>query len=228
MTRFFALILVFLLSCYVLGSTPIGSYDKGSLEDGECLEAEGEGYMQLYRDVERIWGTDEMIKMIVDTAADMNKRYPGRDRLQVEEISAKNGGEVDGHGSHENGLDVDLGYFKADGVEHDPVKTKQTYAPPMVENGKPTQNFDLERNWELMKSLHKHGRVQRIFVDQNLKKALCSYAKSTNDYSSNIGVLRSIRHVENHEDHMHVRLRCPVGSKKCIPQADPPAGAGCP
>ncbi len=94
--------------------------------------------MQLHRDVDRIWGTTEMIDVIERTAADMSKRFPGRDRLQVEEISAKNGGDIDGHGSHENGLDVDLGYFKANGVEHNPAASGQHWAPSMV-NG--TQVF---------------------------------------------------------------------------------------
>lgn len=209
-------------------SRPIGTPNQGLLEDAECLPESGEGYMQLFRDMQRIWGATPMIDMIQKTAADMSRRYPGRDRLQVEDISAENGGDIDGHGSHENGLDVDLGFFKVNGIEHDPRATGQMYAPKMVEGGRPTANFDLERNWELMKTLHRHGNVQKVFIDQVLKNEMCRYAKSKGDYNSNIQVLRSLRHETNHQDHIHVRLRCPANAKKCVNLPDPPAGSGCP
>jgi len=207
---------------------PVGSYDDGELIDGACLPATGAGYMQLFRDVDHIWGTMPLIRMISRTGREMNERFPGRDRMQVEDMSGPDGGPIDPHGSHQNGLDVDIGYFKANGLEHDPKKTGQQYAPSMVEGGKVSQNFDLPRNWAFVKTLHKHGSVQRIFMDQTLKRALCAYAKSSNDYAANIEVLRSIRHVDNHSDHLHVRLRCPPGAKRCVPQADPPKGSGCP
>lgn len=222
-------IFVFLLSLSLNSyAEPIGSYDQGQLIDGECMPEEGEGYMQLYRDVNHIWATNQVITMITKTAAEMQAKYPNRDRLQVEELSAKNGGDIEGHSSHENGLDADIQYFKLDGVEHDPKKSSSYYAQPMVTGGKVDKNFDVERNWELMKTFHKHGNVQKIFMDQVLKNRLCSYAKSKNDYKSNIEVLRSIRHVENHQDHLHIRLHCPSGAKKCRPLPNPPAGSGCP
>lgn len=207
---------------------PIGTPNNGSLVDAHCLPQEGEGYMQLYRDMERIWGTIPMIDMIQKSAADIAEKYPGRDRLQVEDISAKNGGDIEGHGSHENGLDADIGFYKADGVEHDPQAKHQYYADPMVVNGKVSPNFDVERNWELMKAFHRHGNVQKIFMDRVLKKRLCEYARSKGEYSKNIQVLRSFRHETNHQDHMHVRLRCPPGANKCANLPDPPPGSGCP
>lgn len=209
-------------------AVPVGSYDQGQLINAACLPGEGEGYMQLYRDVGRIWGTDPLVNMIVRTAADISARYPGKDRMQVEDISAKHGGDISGHASHENGLDVDVGYFKNDGVEHDPIRTGEMYAPPMVTGTKVSANFDLERNWEMMKSFHKHADVHKIFVDQHLKNALCRYARSTNDYAQNIQVLRSLRHVTNHQDHLHVRLNCPPAAKKCVSGPALPPGSGCP
>lgn len=206
---------------------PIGSTDSGHLINADCLPETGEGYMQLFRDVERIWGTMPLIDMIQKSAADLSRMFPKRDRLQVEEMSAKGGGRIDGHKSHTNGLDVDLGFFKVDGIEHDPVAKKQHYADPMVIDGKVSANFDIERNWEFMKALHRHGNVHKIFVDSVLKKELCKFAKSKNDYSGNIQVLRSLRHEINHADHLHVRLRCLANEKKCVNRPDPPAGSGC-
>lgn len=207
---------------------PVGTPDAGRLIDGECMPQDGEGYMQLYRDVQHIFGTQPMITMLEKTAADISKKYPGRDRLQIEEISAKEGGDIEGHGSHENGQDVDIQFYKANSIEHDPIAKRQKYADSMVVDGKVSSNFDVERNWELMKALHRHGNVQKIFIDQVLKNQLCNYAKSTKDYAANVNVLRSLRHVENHQDHIHVRLRCPSSAKGCRNLPEPPAGSGCP
>lgn len=209
------LISLFLLlsSLNAFASEPRGYYNQGSLIDGECLPESGEGFIQLYRDVNHIWGTTEMIDMLEQTAADMARRYPNRDRLQIEDIAGPNGGDIDPHGSHENGLDVDIGYFKANGQEF--VPRGDEYAPEMVQNGTVSSNFDVERNWELVKSLHRHGAVQMIFMDQHLKDAVVAYARSKGEYSSHIKEINSLHHVNNHMDHMHVRLNCPPTARAC-------------
>ncbi len=215
------------LSFQSMASEAVGSFNSGTLVDPECLQESGEGYMQLYRDVGHIWGTSEMIDMLEKTASEMKRNFPGKDRLQVEDISAKNGGDIDPHGSHENGLDVDLGYFKANGVEHIPTPASQ-YAPSMVNGSQVSSNFDIQRNWELLKSLHRNGRVSRIFMDQTLKNEMCRYARSSGDFQANQKVLRSIRHVENHQDHMHVRLACSPSDRRCRDQGELSGPTGCP
>lgn len=221
------LALTILFASSAFASQAVGFYTDGSLEDGACIPAEGIGYMQLYRDVNNIFATRPLLNMIVKAARDIDEKYPNRDRLQVEEMSAREGGDIENHASHENGLDVDIQFFKADGVEHVPT-AQQYYAPKMIVNGAVSPNFDLARNWEMMKALHRHGNVQRIFIDTQLKKALCDYARSTGDFASNTKVLRSLQHQTNHQDHIHVRLRCPPGNSRCVPQGDPPPGHGCP
>ncbi len=225
MKWFLALNLLLVMSAFA--SSAVGFYTDGSLEEGGCIPAEGEGYMQLYRDVNNIFATRPLLNMITEAGREMNEKYPGRDRLQVEEMSASEGGEIDGHASHENGLDVDIQFYKRDGVEHIPTG-QQYYAPSMVVGNAVSPNFDLERNWELMKTLHRHGNVQRIFIDTKLKNALCNYARSTGDFAANTRVLRSLQHQTNHQDHIHVRLRCPAGNNRCVPQGEPPPGHGCP
>lgn len=207
---------------------PIGFYSDGHLLNSEQMPETGPGFIQMYRDTNRYYATREIIQMLINTSAFMDKKFPKKDRLQIEEMSAPEGGDIDRHGSHENGLDVDLQYYKLNAKEHDPVATGQRFADPMVIKGKVSPNFDKQRNWEMVKALHKFGKVQRIFMDQILKNSLCSYARSVNEYALNINVLRSIRHVANHQDHLHVRLRCPMTAKRCVPQEETPVGSGCP
>lgn len=206
---------------------PVGTHNDGHIIDAMALPEKGEGYVHMYHEDNRYWGTLQMVSMLQKAAADISKKHPARDRMQVEDISAEHGGDIDGHASHEIGLDADVGYFKTNNIEHDPISTGEKYAPKMVINGKISKNFDLQRNWELVKAFHRHGDVQKIFVDVTIKKELCKYSRKINEYSNNIEVLRSLRHQDNHQDHLHVRLRCPKDAKKCKNQAEAPEGSGC-
>jgi penicillin-insensitive murein endopeptidase len=208
-------------------SEAVGFYSNGKLLNAAILPVEGNGFMRLFVEHDRGYGTADMINMIEAAASDMISIYPARGRLQIEDIAAPHGGIVnDHHKSHQNGLDADITLYRADGLEHVPFKWGYEYGVPMVENGKVSELFDRERTWQVIKAFHRHGRVQRIFLDHVLKAELCRYTKSIKDF--NVEVLRSIRHEENHQDHMHVRLRCPVNDKRCISQDEVPAGSGCP
>ncbi len=212
MRTIFLLPLLALFSATAL-ATPRGSYSNGQLENAVALDAEGPGYVQLFREFGNYWGDASLVSMIRAVAAELH--VPGRDRLQVEEISAQFGGPISEHLSHQNGLDVDIGYYKNDGVEHVPRPRQYHFAPSMVAEGTVTENFDVERNWELMKALHRHGNVARIFVDQVIKDELIRYARSQGEFRSHQRVINSLLHVDNHADHMHVRLRCPPSG--CLP-----------
>jgi penicillin-insensitive murein endopeptidase len=223
-------VLFVIFAAHAVMSDPHGTYNNGTLEDAECLQESGEGYMQLYRDMERIWGTSDMINMIVAVGQDMNSRYPGRDRLQVEDISSKNGGDLTEHGSHEIGLDADIQFYKLDGKEHVSrwQGNNREFAKPMVNpDGSVSGNFDVGRNFEVMKSMFRHGRVARVFIDTNLKKSLCRYARETGQLNSAANVLRNLVHEPNHQDHFHVRLQCPRGANDChgqVPRTSGPTG----
>jgi penicillin-insensitive murein endopeptidase len=68
-------------------------------------------------------------------------------------------------------------------------------------------------------------RVDRIFVNPVIKRALCQ-----GEFSSTVGDrswLHRLRPWYGHDDHFHVRLVCPEGSSDCVRQAPVPAGEGC-
>src|SRR6185503_17120077 len=58
-------------------------------------------------------------------------------------------------------------------------------------------------------------------VNPGIKKALCDRAGSDRDW------LAKVRPWRGHDEHMHVRLRCPAGETMCTAQDEPPAGDGC-
>jgi penicillin-insensitive murein endopeptidase len=221
------LTLTFFARAEYLDSDPIGYYSEGILKNGIRLPDEGPGYMKLFLHRNRAWGTLEMITAIIKTAQEMDKQFPKSDRLQVGDISQEGGGDVsDLHSSHQNGLDVDLTYYRKNKIEQ-PQSHTNGFKELMVIGGRISANFDSARNWKFLKELHKNGQVQRIFVDPVIKKEICRYARSIKESAAFLEVLRSIRPYPNHQEHMHVRLRCPPDARECRTQEDTPAGSGC-
>jgi penicillin-insensitive murein endopeptidase len=209
-----------------LGEQSIGFYANGSLKNPKNLSLEGEGFVKLFRERDRAWGNDQLIEVITDTATFLKQSFPDGERLQVGDLSQKIGGKISGHNSHQNGLDVDLVYFRVNHQEQEIDQTNGFYER-FVMKGKITANFDLERNWSFVKFLASKNNVQRIFMDPVIKQAFCDFAKMENEYDQNTEVLRKFRPLAHHDDHIHVRLLCPEGSKECTPQEAPPIGSGC-
>jgi penicillin-insensitive murein DD-endopeptidase len=73
----------------------------------------------------------------------------------------------------------------------------------------------------LIKAAAEDPRVQRIFVNAAIKKALCRYKGHDRRW------LHTVRPYWGHDYHFHVRLYCPPGSPSCKPQAEQPVGDGC-
>ena len=114
-------------------STSIGVPAGGRLEDGVRLPARGRAFVTwdpvLRRSPNRRWrrwGTDRLVRIVVGVARAYHARHPGRARLAIGDLSRPHGGNFGpqfgyiGHVSHQNGLDVDVYYPRADGRERAP------------------------------------------------------------------------------------------------------------
>ncbi|HXH76794.1 MAG TPA: penicillin-insensitive murein endopeptidase [Bacteriovoracaceae bacterium] len=223
------LIFLSLLSSLSFGQQlpmPMGHYARGTLMFGWQLPPEGEGFMRLFQERDNGWASHSMLEVIERVALEMSQLYPLRDRLQVGDISGRNGGRIARHTSHQNGLDVDLAFYRLNGIEQRP-EPHRGFLEDMVRRGKISKNFDVQRNWELIKTLHRYGKVQRIFVDRVIKRELCKYTERIGEQEIHTDVLRSIRPYPNHHNHLHVRLHCPDYAHKCTKQEDPIGGSGC-
>lgn len=204
----------------------IGFYSNGQLANGTDLPLETAGVLKVFRNGDAGWGTDLLVNTILDVGDDLNSSFPDGERLHVADLSTRYGGESSRHASHQNGLDVDLGYFRKDHWEADP-DAESGVLPNFVVKGKVIDNFDTKRNWQIIKKFVKTKKVSRIFVDKAIKKHLCDY-RSKNGFSRNeTKVLRRLRPWPNHANHFHLRLKCPEGDSRCVAQNEPPEGSGC-
>jgi len=114
-------------------------------------------------------------------------------KLKIGDLSQPRGGPIPGgHSSHQTGLDVDIDY--------------------------PTLNFPYT---QILYRAVRNVRVERVFVNYKIKKALCDKFKGR-DW------LQKIRPWWGHNDHFHVRLKCPEGMSNCQNPINPvPKGDSC-
>jgi murein endopeptidase len=111
-------------------STALGVQTAGRLEHGVRLPAEGRTFFTwdpvLRRSPNRAWrrwGTDRLVRVVLRVARDFHASHPHRAPIAVGDLSRPHGGDFGprfgyiGHASHQNGLDVDVYYPRADGRE---------------------------------------------------------------------------------------------------------------
>jgi murein endopeptidase len=114
-------------------SIAVGTHTAGRLEHGVRLPAQGRSFFTwdpvLRRSPNRAWrrwGTDQLVRVVLDVARAHHAAHPRAPRMAVGDLSRPRGGDFGpqfgyiGHASHQNGLDVDVYYPRADGREEAP------------------------------------------------------------------------------------------------------------
>src|SRR4051794_14778523 len=107
-----------------------GTYSAGTLAGGVRLPAAGRAFLTwdpvLRRSPNRPWrrwGTDRLVRTVLGVARDFRAAHPRAGRVAIGDLSRPHGGDFGprfgyiGHASHQNGLDVDVYYPRADGRE---------------------------------------------------------------------------------------------------------------
>jgi murein endopeptidase len=119
-------------------STALGTHTAGGLEHGVRLPAEGRTFFTwdpvLRRSPNRAWrrwGTDHLVRVLLRVARDHHAAHPDAPRMAIGDLSRPRGGDFGpqfgyiGHASHQNGLDADVYYPRADGRELAPRDASQ-------------------------------------------------------------------------------------------------------
>jgi murein endopeptidase len=120
-------------------SVALGTPEAGSLHRGVRLPAEGRAYFTwdpiLKRSPNRDWrrwGSDDLVRTTLRVLRAFRRRHPDAPRIGVGDLSLPKGGyfgaEVSGgigHATHQNGLDVDVYYPRADRRERAPERPGQ-------------------------------------------------------------------------------------------------------
>ncbi len=185
-----------------LGSMSIGTPSRGALANGVHFP---EGPHWKLADPDHSWGTAESVAFVTHAIERVTEELPGGHTVFVGDLSAKRGGRLWPHKSHQSGRDVDIGYFYLD----ESVWYRRVGA----------HNMDRPRNWALLKTLLAETSVQYVFIDRNVQPLLEEYALATGEdpewvrrlFHGTPGRKDSIiRHRWGHATHMHVRFENPT------------------
>ncbi len=177
----------------------------------------------LKKDTDKIFGHPSLVLMLQRSAKQVAKSFSGS-KLVVGDLSAEDGGPLEGHHSHQSGRDADVLFYARD------AKGKQILPKKFVQydaNGKATDGsglvFDDERNWALVESWagDKRAGLKYIFVARWLRQRLLSYALKHAKHRDHVPEAAALflqpEGAEPHDDHFHVRIKCPTGQEKiCI------------
>lgn len=185
-----------------IGPISLGPPNAGRLFNGIRMP---DGDRWTLTDPGNAFGTQETIESIVKAIDKVHVAFPeGTPKVIIGHISAKGGGHLKPHKSHQAGRDVDLSYFYKD--------KKNWYT---VANA---QNLDRERTWAFVRAFVEDPNVEMILVDTSIQKLLREYALAKGedaDFVDRIFQVSGksnrpiIRHVRGHATHIHVRFFSP-------------------
>jgi penicillin-insensitive murein endopeptidase len=201
----------------------VGFYAKGCIAGAEPLPLTGDTWQVMRLSRNRYWAHPDMVALIKRLAAKAHKDagWPG---ILVGDMSQPRGGPMlTGHASHQVGLDADIWLTPAPDHQLSRNEREDMSAVMMVRSDR----LDIEpsvwtpRHLTVIRDAALEPRVQRIFVNAAIKKALCREAKGDRSW------LAKVRPMYGHDYHFHIRITCPRGSSDCESQPEPTEGEAC-
>jgi penicillin-insensitive murein DD-endopeptidase len=196
----------------IKGALSAGAPNQGKLHGGEklasskSLEVRGGGHA---------YGLPGLVRVLRRAAAKVSGKHKGS-VLFVGDLSAKRGGPLLGHNSHQTGRDADVGFYMlSDKGKH----TNPHRFIPFGGDGRARDGalarFDDERNWAFVEALLTDTKtdVRYLFVSMSLRTRLLKYAAKKSVpkelYTKAAAALMSPADADVHDDHFHVRIACP-------------------
>ena len=234
----------------------IGSYSNGCLVGGVSLPRSGTGFEVMRPSRNRYYGHPALVAFIQRLADAARKKKIGT-LLIGDMAQARGGPTPTGHRSHQSGLDVDIGFTRPSFLARRKIKKseRETISQiPVVDLTTRTLTAEWgTRVQDLIELAASDPEVARVFVHPRIKRELCDQAagsaqaaadpknKTSGETSDRKKAskdkdppaardwswLRTVRPWWGHNDHLHVRLKCPTESTTCEAQEVMAPGDGC-
>ena len=185
-----------------LGSVSLGAPNRGILFNAVEFP---DSPLWKRADPTHSWGTRESVEFLEFAIKRVNETFEGTPTLYVGDFSARRGGRLRPHKSHQSGRDVDIGYY----YSGEAVWYQRADA----------RNLDRARTWILLKTLITQTPVEYVFMDKRLQALLEEYALAHGEdpeWLSQVfgGASKDgdpiVRHRWGHATHFHVRFENPT------------------
>ena len=208
-------------------SMPVGSYSRGCAAGNVQLPETGPTWQAMRLSRDRNWGNPVLVSYLEDLSAAVTRL--GWRGLYIGDMGNPRGGPmISGHASHQIGLDADIWFLPPARLD---LTAGQREAIASISIRSDDQ-LSVNANWNpsyraMLKAAASDPRVDRIFVAAAIKIEMCKTA-----IAADAKWLQHIRPEASHQDHMHVRLKCPPGASLCQSQTPTVAdlsngGSGC-
>ena len=202
----------------------VGFYSAGCMAGGQSLALQGPHWQVMRPSRNRYWGHSNLINFIERLAENVSKHtdWPG---ILVGDMAQPRGGPLpSGHASHQIGLDVDIWLHP---MPAKPYTQAEADSVPMLgvvasDNKMLDSKFWQPADAAMIKMAAQDPNVERVFVNAVIKKELCRRKAASDDTW-----LPKVRPWYGHDDHMHVRLKCPADAPECREQDPIPDADGC-
>lgn len=196
-----------------------GAPNAGRLEGGRQWKDSKWALHMTRHEASATFALPELLRLVDGAARAVQRAFP-RSVLLVGDMSRETGGAITGHHSHQNGRDVDVGFYASD-EQGRPIRMVQF--SPFDARGRsvvsPDVHFDDARNWKLITTMlgDRRAEVRSIFIASWLRARLLAHAVKINAPAAlrerAASVMMQPPNAEPHHDHFHVRIACPAGSR---------------
>jgi penicillin-insensitive murein endopeptidase len=202
----------------------VGFYSAGCMAGGQSLALQGPHWQVMRPSRNRYWGHSNLINFIERLAENVSKHtdWPG---ILVGDMAQPRGGPLpSGHASHQIGLDVDIWLHPMPAKPYTQVEADTVPMLSVVASDNKTlhSKFWQPADAAMIKMAAQDPNVERVFVNAVIKKELCRRKAASDD-----AWLPKVRPWYGHDDHMHVRLKCPADAPECREQDPIPDAEGC-
>ena len=191
----------------------IGSYARGCAGGNVELPETGPTWQAMRLKRNRNWGHPELVDYLQDLSQAVTAF--GWKGLYIGDLGNPRGGPmISGHASHQMGLDADVWFLPPERLDLSAQEREKLGAISIRSEDQKSVNENWNASYrDVLKAAASDPRVDRIFVAAAIKLELCKGATA-----ADTAWLQRIRPEANHQDHLHVRLKCPAGSDLCQTQ----------
>jgi penicillin-insensitive murein endopeptidase len=204
-------------------SMAIGYYPRGCLQGGVALPVTGQTWQVMRLSRNRNWGHPELVKFL-ERFAPLAAKSTGWHGVLIGDMAQPRGGPLPfGHKSHQVGLDVDIWFMPMPGHVLSTEEREKTSASNLVAaDGKHVNGNFSKADVAFIRTAAEQPEVERVLVNAAIKKEICRMQGDNHP-----AWMDKLRPWYGHNDHIHVRLKCPADSPNCRKQPAVPDSAGC-
>ncbi len=186
-----------------------GRPNRGRLTNGVPMP---DGPWWRVRNPSLAWGTAFTIERLAGGLSATAERFGSAPVVMLGDISARRGGRLRPHLSHQSGRDVDMSYYRLDGQGSEYFRVTRPH------------ELDVARQWFLLRHWIKSRALERAFVDPRLSRVLVAHALRSGDNprfldevfgTARLGRDGIIAYSPGHDDHIHLRFRCGKHDASC-------------